>query len=154
MSQVTGVPARFPGYPPGARALQLPDTQVRSEFLTSFGRPPRILCDAAERSSAPSIAQALHVINGDTLNRKLSAPDGFAALALKLGLSEARILDHLFLSAYSRYPNEAEKMTLLDALSRSRVTTGSLEAQREARRQALEDMMWALLTSKEFLFNY
>ena len=53
MSQVTGVPSRFPGYAVGTRALQLPDTQVKSEFLTSFGRPARIICDAGERSSEP-----------------------------------------------------------------------------------------------------
>jgi hypothetical protein len=154
MSQVTGVPARFPNYPAGTRALQLPDTQVQSEFLTSFGRPKRVLCDAAERSSAPSISQALHVINGDTLNKKLSAPDGYAALALKMGLSDARILEQLYLSAYSRYPSEAEKEQDLAALRKARVTTGSVEVQRQGRQQALEDMMWAMLTGKEFLFNY
>lgn len=154
MSQVTGVPTRFSGYPVGTRALQLPDTQVQSEFLASFGRPKRVLCDAAERSGEPSISQALHVINGDTLNKKLSAPDGYAALALKLGLSDSKTLDHLYLSAYSRYPGESEKQPLLDSLKKSRLATGSAEIQRETRRQALEDMMWALLTSKEFLFNY
>ena len=154
MSQVTGVPQRFAGYPLGTRALQLPDTQVQSEFLTSFGRPKRVLCDAAERSSAPSISQALHVINGDTLNKKLSAPDGYAALALKMGLSDVRILEQLFLSAYSRYPSETEKQETLAALQKARSTTGSAEAQKQARQQALEDMMWAMLTSKEFLFNY
>lgn len=154
MSQVTGVPTQFSDYPLGVRALQLPDTQVKSEFLSSFGRPPRILCDAAERSSAPSVAQALHVINGDTLNLKLSAPDAYPALAIKLGLSDSRILDHLFLSAYSRYPSEAEKQPMLEALRKARVTIGSVDVQREARRQALEDMMWAMLTSKEFMFNY
>jgi hypothetical protein len=154
MSQVTGVPTRFGGYPVGTRALQLPDTQVQSEFLTSFGRPKRVLCDAAERSSAPSISQALHVINGDTLNKKLSAPDGYAALALKMGLSDARILEQLYLSAYSRYPTEAEKRETLAVLQRARTASGSPEAQRQTRQQALEDMMWALLTSKEFLFNY
>ncbi len=154
MSQVTGVPAQFSGYPAGTRALQLPDTQVRSEFLTSFGRPPRVLCDAAERSSAPSVAQALHVINGDTLNKKLMAPDAYPALSIKLGLSDSRILDHLFLSAYSRYPTDAEKQPMLAALHRARATAGSVDVQREARRQALEDMMWAMLTGKEFLFNY
>ncbi|MDX1983312.1 MAG: DUF1553 domain-containing protein [Bryobacteraceae bacterium] len=154
MSQVTGVPSSFSGYPAGTRALQLPDVQVQSEFLSVFGRPKRVICDAAERSMDPSIAQALHVINGDTLNKKLSASDGTAALFLKLGLSDARILDHVFLSAYSRYPTEAERTPMLAALSKAREVKGSTEAQKEARRQALEDMMWVMLTSKEFLFNY
>jgi hypothetical protein len=154
LSQVTGVASRFAGYPAGTRALQLPDTQVQSEFLTSFGRPKRVLCDAAERSSAPSISQALHIINGDTLNKKLSAPDGYAALALKMGLSDARILEQLYLSAYSRYPADAEKESDLAALAKARAATGSVEVRRQARQQALEDMMWAMLTSKEFLFNY
>src|SRR5579864_5700201 len=154
MSQVTGVPTAFSGYPAGSRALQLPDTRVKSEFLTSFGRPPRLVCDAAERSSAPSVAQALHVINGDTLNRKLMAPDAYPALAIKLGLSDSKTLDHLYLSAYSRYPTDAEKQPMLAALRKAREAPGSVDVQRETRRQALEDMMWAALTSKEFLFNY
>ncbi|MGH9662140.1 MAG: DUF1553 domain-containing protein [Bryobacteraceae bacterium] len=154
MAHVTGVPTRFPGYPAGTRAIQLPDTQVRSDFLAAFGRPARVICDAGERSSAPSITQALHVINGDTLNRKLSDPAGYAALALKLGLSDARILEHLFLASYSRYPSGGEKESIAAALAKSRSTAGSTEAQRDVRQKALEDMMWALLTSKEFLFNY
>jgi hypothetical protein len=154
MSQVTGVPTRFGGYPAGTRALQLPDTQVESQFLASFGRPKRIICDAGERSSEPSISQALHVINGDTLNKKLSAADGYASLAVKLGLSDSRILDHLFLSAYSRYPTDGDKSPMLAALGKARVSTGSREVQVKVRQEALEDMMWALLTSKEFLFNY
>ncbi len=154
MSQVTGVPTQFSGYPAGTRALELPDTQVKSEFLASFGRPPRIVCDAAERSSAPSVAQALHVINGDTLNRKLMAPDAYPALAIKLGLSDSKTIDHLYLSAYCRYPTDAEKQPMLAALRKAREAPGSADVQRETRRQALEDMMWAALTSKEFLFNY
>ena len=154
MSQVTGAPTAFGGYPPGTRALQLPDTQVKSEFLTSFGRPPRNLCDAAERSAVPTVSQALHVINGDTLNKKLSAPEGAIALFLKLGLSDRRLLDHMFLSAYSRYPSDAERQTLTAALEKARLGKGTDEIRREAHRQALEDMAWAMLTSKEFLFNY
>ncbi len=154
MSQVTGVATRFGGYPAGTRAQQLPDVQVQSQFLSAFGRPKRIICDAGERSSEPNIAQALHVINGDTLNKKLSDTNGYAALAIKLGLSDARILDHLYLSAFSRYPTEAERAPLLDELHSARATSGSPEVRRDAHRQALEDMMWAMLTSKEFLFNY
>ena len=144
-SQVTGVPSQFSGYPAGTRAMQLPDTQVQSQFLTIFGRPERLMCDAAERSSDATIAQALHVINGDTLNKKLSAGDGYVALLLKLGLSDARILEHLYLTAFSRYPTEAEKTELLAPLAKAR---------KESRQQALEDMVWALLTSKEFVFNH
>ncbi len=154
MSQVTGVPTRFTGYPVGTHALQLPDVQVQSQFLASFGRPKRIICDAGERSAEPNIAQALHVINGETLNRKLADGNGYPELAVKLGLSDSSILDHLYLSAFSRYPTEPEKQPLLAALRKARMTAGSADVQHEAHRQALEDMMWAMLTSKEFLFNY
>ncbi|HEY6391914.1 MAG TPA: DUF1553 domain-containing protein [Bryobacteraceae bacterium] len=144
-AQVTGVPAAYNGYPVGTRALQLPDTEVKSQFLTVFGRPARNVCDSSERSFDPTIGQALHVINGDTLNKKLSAADGYVALFLKLGLSDARIVEHVFLTAFSRYPTESEKSTLVAALSNAR---------KDSRQQALEDMLWALLTSKEFLFNH
>ncbi len=132
MSQVTGVPTEFMNYPVGFRAMQLPDTQVKSEFLTSFGRPQRVLCDAAERSVEPSIAQALHVINGDTLNKKLSAMKHVP-------------IETFFLSAYSRYPTAAEKQKIEMALAK---------VPAEGRREAFEDMAWALLTSKQFLFSY
>ena len=144
MSQVTGVPTAFAGYPAGTRALQLPDVRVQSQFLTSFGRPERILCDAAERSSDPSISQALHVINGDTLNKKLADPQGNIALLLKLGLSEKKVLEHLYLTAYSRPPRPDETAQLNKLLADAK----------ESRQEGLEDLVWSLLTSKEFLFNY
>jgi hypothetical protein len=147
MSQVTGVPTAFPGYPAGTRALQLPDTQVVSQFLNVFGRPVRNICDSSERSFDPTVSQALHIINGDTLNKKLSNPDGYVSLFLKLGLSDARIVDQLTLSALGRYPTEAEKAELLPMLEKTRAT-------KESRRQGLEDMVWAMLTSKEFMFNH
>jgi hypothetical protein len=154
LSQVTGVPTAFAGYAAGTRALQLPDALVPSQFLASFGRPQRIICDASERSSDPSIAQALHVINGDTLNRKLSAADGTVALFVKLGLSDQRMVDHLYLSAYGRFPADAERQEAVARLNSARLKSGSAEAQRDARRQAMEDLAWAMLTSKEFLFNH
>ncbi len=144
-AQVTGVPTPYAGYPAGTRAMQLPDTEVKSQFLTVFGRPARNVCDSSERSFDPTIGQALHVINGDTLNKKLSAADGYVALFLKLGLSDARIIEHVFLTAFSRYPTESEKSSLVAELGKAR---------KDSRQQALEDMLWALLTSKEFLFNH
>jgi hypothetical protein len=148
MSQVTGVPSSFAGYPPGTRALQLPDSQVQSQFLTSFGRPARNICDSSERSSDPNVAQALHVINGDTLNKKISSPDGNIALFQKLGLSERRVVEQLYLSAFSRYPAAQELESVLKVLSPAWAEKG------DARRQGLEDLAWAMLTSKEFLFNH
>ena len=144
MSQVTGVPTAFGGYPVATRAMQLPDVRVQSQFLTSFGRPERILCDAAERSSDPSISQALHVINGDTLNKKLSDPQGNLALLLKLGLSERKVLEHLYLTAYSRLPRPEEFAQLQKLMAETK----------QSKQEGLEDLAWSLLTSKEFLFNY
>ena len=154
LSQVTGVPTSYPGMRLGTRALQLPDVRIQSQFLDVFGRPARIICDAGERSSDPSIAQALHVINGDTLNRKLMANDGMVALLARLGLSDRRIVDQLYLSALSRFPSEEERARVLEQLAAARAVKGTPEAVREARRQAIEDMAWALLTSKEFFFNH
>ena len=67
---------------------------------------------------------------------------------------DRRIVEHLYLSAFSRYPRESEKSALLADLEKSRLAKGTPEAMRDAHRQSLEDMMWALLTSKEFLFNH
>ncbi len=128
--------------------MQLPDTQIKSEFLTSFGRPPRLVCDAAERSSEPNVAQALHVINGETLNQKLSDATGYAASAVKKAVPNSKALDHLYLAAYSRYPSTAETRRWLDVLWKAEGDTP------DSRQKALEDLMWAMLTSKEFLFNY
>ena len=153
-SRITGVPSEFEGYPRGMRALELPDVEVNSQFLDSFGRPDRLVCDVKERSSDPSVAQALHVINGDTLNNKLRNQGSNINLFLKLGLSDSRILEHVFLSAFSRYPTESERESILAALRESRQEQGPVEARRQARREALQDMLWALLTKKEFLFNH
>lgn len=154
MSSVTGVATAFNGYPAGTRALQLPDSQVPSQFLNIFGRPARNICDSSERSFDPTITQALHVINGDTLNKKLNSADGYIALFVKLGLSDRRIVDQLFLSAYSRYPSDPEKKALLGVIEKARDVKGTPEVVRDAHRQALEDAVWSLLTSKEFLFNH
>ena len=72
-SQVTGVPEDFGGYPRGTRAMQLRDTRVDSYFLSVFGRPERVLTSSAERMQDPTLPQALHTINGETLNTKLMA---------------------------------------------------------------------------------
>lgn len=154
MSSITGQDSRFEGYPAGMRAVQLPDVQVESQFLESFGRPLRLVCDVEERSGDPSVAQALHVINGETLNGKLGAEQNNVASFLKLGLSDRKIFEHLFLWAFSRYPTESEKHTILGKLEEARAGHGSERGRERARRESIEDLMWAMLTTREFLFNH
>jgi Protein of unknown function (DUF1549)/Protein of unknown function (DUF1553)/Bacterial Ig-like domain (group 2) len=151
-SEITEQPEKFDGYPVGMRALQLPDTAVKSYFLDAFGRPPRQQTRESERTSVPTITQALHIINGDTLNDKLRAPGGTIDMLLKLGFSDEEIVNYLYLTALSRYPTDAERAGLVKAL-------GAAEQQKtpgvdDPRRAALVDMTWALLTSEEFMFNH
>jgi hypothetical protein len=93
------------------------------------------------------VQQALHIINGETLNQKLRAPGGFVDNVVKLGLPDAMLVEHLYLSAFARKPLDKERTNLVAALKVNR-TDGM------ARRQAVEDVAWAVLTSKEFLFNH
>jgi len=151
-SQVTQSPEKFEGYPAGMRGMQLPDTAVKSYFLTAFGRPERQQTRESERSSVPTITQALDIINGETLNNKLRAPGNSIDMLMRLGFSDGEIVDYLYLASLSRQPTESERTELLKAL-------GAAERQKlpgveDARRTALIDMSWALLTGEEFMFDH
>jgi Protein of unknown function (DUF1549)/Protein of unknown function (DUF1553)/Bacterial Ig-like domain (group 2) len=147
VSQVTGVPTQFPDYPAGMRATQIPDSRVTSYFLQVFGKPARAITCECERSAEPSVTQVLHAINGETINQKLRAPGGIVETFLKLGVTDEMIVNHLYLAAFSRPPAEEETKSLLAAVKDQREGPA-------ARRQAVEDLVWAVLTSKEFLFNH
>jgi hypothetical protein len=151
VSQITGVPEAFDGYPAGTRAMQLPDVRVSSYFLDIFGRPKRKQTTASERTQDPSLTQALHVINGGTLNAKLQSPDGMVSRLVREGATDEQVIDHLYLAALSRKPSLTERRLVLDALNAARHQDGDTD---KARQLALEDITWAMLTSKEFLFNH
>ena len=146
-SEVTGVPESFTGYAKGTRALQLPDTRVDSYFLSVFGRPERIITSAAERMQDPTLPQALHAINGETLNKKLMADDGVVARMAQAAPSNADAVDAFYMAAFSRPPTAAERDAILQRL-------GPVPPDATARRAQLEDLAWAVLTSREFLFNH
>ncbi len=151
-SQVTQIPEKFDGYPAGMRGMQLPDTAIKSYFLTAFGRPVRQQTRESERTSVPTITQALHIINGETLNNKLRAPDNSIDMLIRLGFSDEQIVDYLYLSSLSRHPTDDERRALLHELA-------SAEGEKiagvdDSRRAALVDMSWALLTGEEFMFNH
>lgn len=158
-SQVTGVPSEFthivyPGadrtptdlYPKGTRAIQLQDSAVESYFLQTFGRNQRRITCECERSDEPSVVQVLHLSNGDTLNGKLRAPDNRIDQWLKeFPDAAAGLLDEIYLSTLSRYPTDAEQQELTELLS---------ESATEDRRELVEDILWSILTSREFVFNH
>ena len=156
-SQVTGVPTEFrtdlrnqnrglgDKYPPGLRALELPDTKTFSYFLETFGRPDRSKTCECERSVEPSMSQVLHIANGDTLNKKLAAQSSVVTKVLNGKTMDGEIVEEAYLSSLSRSPTSKEKETMLGALH---------EAKESEKRLVIEDLYWALLSSKEFLFNH
>lgn len=154
IASATEVPTAFPGYPAGWRSVQLPDVDVASTFLDAFGRPERNDTCSCERSDEPSLAQALHLANGDTLNEKLRDDSSSAAIAASSGDSFEVILDRLFKTALSRSPTEAERSRILPALEDAVAGAESEEERAALRRQAIEDLYWATLTGNEFLFNH
>ncbi|MGZ4987872.1 MAG: DUF1549 domain-containing protein [Limisphaerales bacterium] len=145
----TGSTADFGGqavpFPKGWRAMQLPDTRVDSYFLKTFGRPDRTITCECERTADASVSQVLHVCNGDTINKKLEAKNNEISKLLSKKTPPQTMLDHAYLSALSRYPTEPEKKKLIAALE----TTKPEEV-----RPVVEDIYWALLSSREFLFNH
>ena len=143
ISQATGVPEKFNGWPEGYRATQIWDNLMSSYFLESFGRPQRITVCSCERSTQPSISQALHLMNSGEINKKISSYRGRARqLSDSPELSPDQIIDELFLVVLSRKPNDEEKRVVLQAFGLPDKT----------RRTATEDVLWALLNTKEFIY--
>ncbi|MCA9450352.1 MAG: DUF1553 domain-containing protein, partial [Candidatus Omnitrophica bacterium] len=152
-SQATDVPTSFAGYPKGARALELRDSEVASYFLNAFGRPERKQTCACERTEDANIAQTLHIANGDTLNDKLRNDDSVVMALLADEMSDGKAVEQLFLRSLSRYPTETEKAKALAVLAEAG-SGAEGEGKEQLRREVLEDLAWAVMSSKEFLFNH
>lgn len=153
-SQVTEVPTAFTGFPEKWRATQLPDTKVANGFLSAFGRPERIATCSCERSNEPSISQALHLANGETLNAKLKSDQGIVHKWADSSMTHEQVIENLFLAALTRPPTANELKSLTRALDQAVNAATTPEAKKKARREALEDLFWSALTSDEFLFNH
>jgi Protein of unknown function (DUF1553) len=125
--------------------LQVYDGAVVSRFLRTFGRHQRIITCQCERSNEPSLVQALHLSNGETILKKCAAKDGKVESLMTSGLPDYRIIEELYLSALSRYPIDDELVRLLAVLN---------ETPAGDRRAAVEDVFFAVLSSREFLFNH
>ncbi|MFM7751162.1 MAG: DUF1553 domain-containing protein, partial [Opitutaceae bacterium] len=139
---ITGATEKFRGQAPGTRAVEIADGRTSNYFLTTFGRATRETPCSCEVKMEPNLSQALHLLNGDTVNAKINS-GGLVARWLKAGRPRADIIEELYLRALGRMPSAAE-------LDRLGAFFG--EGRREA--DVLNDLFWSLLNAKEFVFNH
>ncbi|QJW97424.1 DUF1549 and DUF1553 domain-containing protein [Frigoriglobus tundricola] len=151
LSQVTGVPVPFRGYPLGMRANQIPAPPqtgrrgfdgMGERFLKAFGKPERLLTCECERNDDPGLLQAFQLITGDLMNALVKSPNNRLGTMLAAGASDSEMLEEFYLAALCRPPTATESKKLLAYLSAA-----------ADRRAAWEDVLWALLNSKEFLLR-
>ncbi len=142
ISQVTETKNKFPGLPQGARAVQIADGSISTYFLTTFGRPVRETVCACEVRLEPTLSQSLHLLNGDTTGRKI--PEGnLIGKRQAEKKTQAQVIEELYIRCLSRKPTAKETATL-DALI----------AAEPDKKKALDDVFWALLNTREFMFNH
>jgi hypothetical protein len=147
VSQSTGVSEEFNGWPRGYRAIQVWDNKLPSHFLETFGRPKRQTVCSCERGVEPSMAQALHLMNSESTIAKIQHRDGRAAKLAEANLPPDQVIVELYLTTLSRFPKDAEREAMREAFASSQATV-------EDRREAIEDVLWTLLNTKEFVFNH
>jgi hypothetical protein len=144
LNQATNTTAGFGGLPAGTRAVELPDQGVNNYFLTVFGRPQSDTACECERSQEANLAQSLHLLNSSEVQGKLSNAGGRAAeLAKESDRSIPEKIAELYYWVYSRAPIDDEV-----AIARAHIE------KTENKQQAYEDILWALVNTKEFLFNH
>ncbi|HEY7426201.1 MAG TPA: DUF1549 and DUF1553 domain-containing protein [Gemmataceae bacterium] len=144
VSQTTGVAERFAGAPPSTRAIQLWDSKVPHYFLKVFGRPERISACECERNHEPSVAQVLHLLNAPEIHAKLSHEGGRVAKLVKRQPADGPLVEELYLTFFSRLPQEKERQAAL----------AYLQEHKANRREAVEDLAWSMVNSLEFIFNH
>ncbi len=157
IDQLTGATSDFANLPLGTRAVALPDNSYNrgSPFLSVFGRPEGASVCECERVQSASLAQSLHLINAADIKAKLSVENGRAARLAKQESTADQKIRQLYMAAFSRSPNEDELKTAIEFLSESRVdSAGNPVDASQAAQQNLEDLIWALINTKEFLFNH
>ena len=144
ISRVTGVAEEFNNYPPGTSPKELIASIGATHFLTTFGHPRRDIMEA--RSNAPSLAQALQMMNGDVLAERMEAEGFVLDTLLRQGLTDDAIVDTLYGLAFSRKPESGER-DAIEAYLAAETAAG------RDRRQGLANMLWAILNTKEFQMN-
>jgi hypothetical protein len=157
IDHLAGTQTDFANLPPGTRAVALPDNSYNrsSQFLRVFGRPEAASVCECERVQSSSLAQSLHLLNSQEMKGKLASPGGRAQrLAKEDKPAEAKIRE-LYLAAFSREPRPQQLQTALDYLTDSAVSAdGQSVDLNKATHEKFQDLIWALINTKEFLFNH
>ncbi len=143
VSAVTNTKEKFRGLPLGARAVQIADGRTSNYFLDTFGRSPRNTVCACEASTDPSLSQALHLLNGDAIHGKVRSGKLVDTWVKTEKLEPTQVIEKMYIRCLSRKPTEGELKDLL-----AQVTAAPTPA------EGLEDVFWALLNSREFVFNH
>jgi hypothetical protein len=141
LTDITGVPEVFTAAPPRTRAIELWTVRTQSVFLDSFGRPDPNQDPPCERTSDTSVVQALHLMNSPKLHAKVTSDDGRAAALAGSKKTTGEIVGELYLLVYCRQPSDEERRNALRRFEAA------------PRRQATEDLLWALLNTPEFVFK-
>jgi len=157
IDRVTGATTTFANLPAGTRAVALPDTSYNrsSPFLQVFGRPEGQSVCECERVQSSSLAQSLHLLSAADIKGKLATDGGRADRLSKREGDDDAVVREIFLAAFARPPTEEERVAARAVIAEARVgADGQPLATAAARRENLEDLLWALLNAKEFLFNH
>jgi hypothetical protein len=142
--QATAVPENFAGVPAGFRAAQLPDANSENAFLRLFGKSQRMEACECERDNSSNMLQALHFINGKSILGRVQNPNGRAMQLAKQKMSDNELVTELYLWALARHPSGKELA----------VCVNFLERHKERRAEAVQDLFWALLNSRDFLLMH
>jgi len=157
IDDLTGSRTEFPNLPSGTRAIALPDNSYNngSAFLKVFGRPENESVCECERVQSSSLAQSLHLINAKDMKSKLATSNGRADRLAKSDRSVEEKIRELYSVAFSREPREDELKTGIDFLAEPRLDgSGKPLDPQKANQESLQDLIWALINTKEFLFNH
>jgi len=157
VDQFTGAKTDFADLPAGTRAIALPDNSYNrgSAFLKVFGRPEGASVCECERASSASLAQSLHLMNAGDVKAKLTTSGGRAERLAKADKPEAQKIRELYLAAFAREPQSHEQAVAEEYLARPREdAAGKPLPPEQSRRIAYEDLLWALINTKEFLYNH
>ncbi|MFO0819813.1 MAG: DUF1553 domain-containing protein [Pirellulales bacterium] len=141
IDRVCDVQTKYKSMPLGTRAIELPDAEYPDYFLNTFAKPRRAIVCECERSPDANLAQALHTLNGDTLATKVGDPKGRIAKLIASGVDHETIVNELYLSALSRPATPAEIDASIHFLDEA-----------PTREECYQDILWALINSKQFLF--